>query len=39
MISSRRNSPKNWKRPPKSLNLRKLRRKTQEAPDVLNAEA
>jgi hypothetical protein len=38
-INSKRNSPKDWKGPSESLNLRKLRRKIQEVPDVLNAQA
>jgi len=39
MIGSKRNSSKDSRRPPESLNLRKLKRKTPEAQDVLNAQA
>jgi ribosomal protein L12E/L44/L45/RPP1/RPP2 len=35
----KRNSLKDWRRLPESLNLRKLKRKTPEAQDVLNAQA
>jgi hypothetical protein len=38
MIGSRRNFPKDWRSSLESLNLRKLRRKTQEAQDALNAQ-
>jgi hypothetical protein len=39
MVGSKRNFPKDWRRPLESLNRRKLKRKTPEAQDVLNAQA
>jgi hypothetical protein len=39
ITNSRRSSPKDWRRPLENLSLKKLRRRTREVPDVLNAQA